>query len=1521
MWSRVQSIVYFILSIACFSLLTVSYAADINQGPISQAIPSNIIPSGADNGLSPTDQYQEYATGGRPLRTPVPFDINQCSTGCHFPTNRWFTDLIFQTSTADINFAVAQSPYDISVFDTSITDAGNQYYTFLPGLYLRLNKSNMQVASDVTPYSYNINGDMYYSYLNNNPTYDLSFTVPNDSLTSPTTTTRTITHYDLLSFSTQWKVTSGLFQNGLMNAILVRGSPYITMEYSKLPIVLRVHDATLSAIKVDGQIAQPIVVDAGTKVTGTTFKITVNVPDFSYCDKNACATKDNPTMPVMLRYNQYILFTSQPVTLALISRFNGSDPSYVLQSTDTSGKAASFTGTVRLAYVSSEYAVSTNQSDVTKAAINALNNTSLAETLLRNNSEIYPVGIDLQLSSDSTDGTVIFNWKTKNMSNPNSPPVSGQPVLTMAYEKNHIPYLAKNIPDNSQAIVGSDGKPYYEIQTIKGMMAPVLGSKLAISIPYPSSLASNLWYGDKSIPVQYQDELKTALAADIALLQKPSGYPAPNLAINVKNDSYGFGKQVARVARLALIADQVGDINSRNIALNKIKESLSLWFPSPSPNPPYDPLVQNYMKYDPKFGGTITARAALKPTSNDSCDPTDPTKPCDGYASDFYNGQYTDHHFHYGYFLYAASVLAKYDPVWLAQYKEAVNLLARDIANPTSEQDSYYTQYRYFDWFEGHGFANGLGPQGSGRNQESTSEAINAWYGLTLWGTVTGNNDLANIGRIMTALEARSAQTWTQVNPTDTIYEPFAVTEKTGNNPQNAAINMKDYIVSGINWSLKIDHTTFFGLIKPYLIGIQLMPYTPISDVLIDKNWASAIDTNGNENIIQQATDTLLTTIGYFHSDTNPNIFNYYNNVEWSEYQKKNSNADIKKYWDALEGHLNGAMQWGLITMPAVAVSNPSTAYDYLAFNTNGKFFNAMQAANSSFENLARTGSGNVTLYGLTNLMPQDARTCKPDVNGGAIPYCYTTSNQQGSIGWPIAKANYDGIDKGETVTNLLWWAFTHTPADDPKKNPAIFWLDTNVQVQNITATTATISWNPATIINDINNQSMLVYDVIGFLPEGTYITNTSMKFSGLKPNTTYLVKISARDKNNIIKIPGTTTTAFINTYVSFKTLDNSITKIIQFLAGPITYQWTESSKTIQLSWPPAQVCDNEGNNCVLDNSITYDVQNQGSSIPTCSGLNSATCQINDIDPTNTYNLTIFANAANAQSQSLSYSFQVNPSFSWFDPNVQATPGDDSVTISWNPVSISSPNPPNPTINYIATVTPGDYQCKATDATSCIVSNLTAGSYSVIVTASNYNNSNSLTSPAIDFAIGGSSLTWDGDTFTATLTPDGKQAVINWPTATLKNGTGPVQYTVTFPGTPGCSVADTTSCNIDVSQLNPGQYPISVVASAEDGNLVTHPLNTGLNIPLIPPPPVTTEFSACRQPQVPSRIWISFVATPSNLSSMSVNGNNIAYQGSGSKYAIDLPRGTVPSTLTVYFGSDSTRESITHPISVSSSCK
>ena len=128
----------------------------------------------------------------------------------------------------------------------------------------------------------------------------------------------------------------------------------------------------------------------------------------------------------------------------------------------------------------------------------------------------------------------------------------------------------------------------------------------------------------------------------------------------------------------------------------------------------------------------------------------------------FGNGFYNDHHFHYGYHIYASAVAAHLDPAWgRLHFERVTSILAGDFVSPyprpsaaaaESEEDSdsgssaskitesgsFFVPFRQKDWYEGHSWASGIAQPAplNGRNQESTSEAIAAYEAVGLYGSV-----------------------------------------------------------------------------------------------------------------------------------------------------------------------------------------------------------------------------------------------------------------------------------------------------------------------------------------------------------------------------------------------------------------------------------------------------------------------------------------------------------------------------------------------------------------------------------------------------------------------------------------------------------------------------------------------------------------------------------------------------------------------------------------------------------------
>lgn len=90
-------------------------------------------------------------------------------------------------------------------------------------------------------------------------------------------------------------------------------------------------------------------------------------------------------------------------------------------------------------------------------------------------------------------------------------------------------------------------------------------------------------------------------------------------------------------------------------------------------------------------------------------------------SMDFSQSLYNDHHFQYGYFIYAIAALGRSDPQWLADHRGPVLDLVRDYASPGAG-DPYFPFARYKDFYLGHSWAGGLFTFEEGKNQVGARE-------------------------------------------------------------------------------------------------------------------------------------------------------------------------------------------------------------------------------------------------------------------------------------------------------------------------------------------------------------------------------------------------------------------------------------------------------------------------------------------------------------------------------------------------------------------------------------------------------------------------------------------------------------------------------------------------------------------------------------------------------------------------------------------------------------------------------
>ncbi|KAL3940620.1 MAG: hypothetical protein SGBAC_004876 [Bacillariaceae sp.] len=331
-------------------------------------------------------------------------------------------------------------------------------------------------------------------------------------------------------------------------------------------------------------------------------------------------------------------------------------------------------------------------------------------------------------------------------------------------------------------------------------------------------------------------------------------------------DTYFSGKILSRVARTIVIASELRELaegedleskydvdneylESSIVAASKVhlpspkkiknalkglKECVQVWLDKPEA-----PYV-----YDESWGGLVNCGCRYKGKgSHGHCKNKFPDCPAlVDVNEDFGNGYYNDHHFHYGYHVYAAAVVAKYDPEWALLYFDKILLYIRDYANPWMN-DEFFTPFRQKDWWMGSSWASGIvsgenSPHG--RNEESSSEAIAAYESMALFGHVMTDimkeKDPARLEKAQLVRDAGELLTKTELDATNRYWHVWS--SKTHQNTYPKGYSQP---VVGMLYDTMASFQTWFSPLPLVSYGIQLMPFTAVGELRDDPEWAATL--------------------------------------------------------------------------------------------------------------------------------------------------------------------------------------------------------------------------------------------------------------------------------------------------------------------------------------------------------------------------------------------------------------------------------------------------------------------------------------------------------------------------------------------------------------------------------------------------------------------------------------------------------------------------------------------------------
>ena len=291
----------------------------------------------------------------------------------------------------------------------------------------------------------------------------------------------------------------------------------------------------------------------------------------------------------------------------------------------------------------------------------------------------------------------------------------------------------------------------YTYDTIRGTMKTVVGTSYSTKMQYNGILSA--------LPVTKDEKTIGEIKNQLGYLysyRKTKADPKWICFLEGQYggyDTYWVGKNLNTLTDAIWLADQFKDNDMKtmtNDMVEGVEDYLEFWFD------PYQAYINgqykdDYFYYDEQYGTLIGY-----PTSYDS------------------DKQLNDHHFHYGYWIKAAAAVAMKNPQWAKEWGGMVYEMIGDIANANRDGSSYnknsetrYPFLRNFDIYEGHSWASGVanyefdengvlaenGGLSGGNNQESSSESVNAWSSLILWGEAVGDERIRDLGIYMYTTE------------------------------------------------------------------------------------------------------------------------------------------------------------------------------------------------------------------------------------------------------------------------------------------------------------------------------------------------------------------------------------------------------------------------------------------------------------------------------------------------------------------------------------------------------------------------------------------------------------------------------------------------------------------------------------------------------------------------------------------------------------------------------------------------
>lgn len=403
-------------------------------------------------------------------------------------------------------------------------------------------------------------------------------------------------------------------------------------------------------------------------------------------------------------------------------------------------------------------------------------------------------------------------------------------------------------------------------------------------------------------------------------------------------DSYNEGQVMNQLIQTARIADQTGNVASRDKILSTIKNRLENWLT-------YNGSEVAFLFYYNTIWSAFIGYPA-------------------GYGQD---AGLNDRHFHWGYFIHAAAFIEQYQPGWASQWGGMVKMLVRDVAS-SDRNDAMFPYLRNFNPYSGQSWADGFANNPQGNNQESSSESMVFNSSLIHWGQLTADKAIRDLGIYLYTTE-------------QTAIEEYYMDIHHRNFPASQQYSLVSRV-----WGNKNDNGTFWTSDIAASYGIELYPIHGGSLYL------------GQDTLyVKRLWDEIAANTGILSNQANPNLWH---DIMWEYLSFIDPAKAITLYnsypdRDIKFGVADAQTYHWLHAMNALGRVNASVTADYpiaAAFIQHGK--NIYVAQNYSNSDLTVTFS---TGYKL--LVPAGKMATSIDVKtNGTLTASFSSSAVNGSV-------------------------------------------------------------------------------------------------------------------------------------------------------------------------------------------------------------------------------------------------------------------------------------------------------------------------------------------------------------------------------------------------------------------------------------------------------------------------------------------------------------------------------------------